>query len=216
MNRAEGIGTDLQAARVGALIRARRHSLRMTLQTLGQQAGVSVGYLSQVERNQANPSLSTLASIAQVLGLGVDYFIAAPKTQDAHSRAGERMRFSVGDSLISYERLHTEFPGNQLSSFLISIEPGYRSEPANHEGEEIIYVLEGALSLHIETETMVVAAGDSLHFRGNRNHSWANDTGEPVKLLWSGTLAMFRSNQDGPGFQSAGEPTTTAQAALSK
>ncbi len=43
---------DISAAKVGALIRARRHKLRMTLQTLGRQAGVSVEYLSQVERNQ--------------------------------------------------------------------------------------------------------------------------------------------------------------------
>lgn len=198
MNRLEGMTSRLQAARVGALVRARRHELRMTLQTLGRQAGVSVGYLSQVERDQASPSLSTLASVARALGVGVDYFIAAPNTQDALTRGGKRMHFSVNDSQVSYEQLHAEFPGNLLSAFLITIAPGYRSETATHEGEEVIYVLEGAVTLQIEDEVMVIGVGDSLHFRGNRLHSWANETDLPIRLLWAGTLTMFRSAQDGP------------------
>ena len=206
MNRAEGIVTNLQAAKVGALIRARRHSLKMTLQGLGQQSGVSIGYLSQVERDQASPSLSTLAAISRALDVGVDYFLAAPNAQEALTRSGERMRFSVNDSPISYERLHTEFPGSQLSSFLITIAPGYRSETASHEGEEIVYVLEGALTLRIEDDVMVVSAGDSMHFRGNRSHWWANETSATVRLLWSGTLTMFRSNQDGSAFQTMHGP----------
>ena len=204
MNRAEGIANNLQAAKVGALIRARRHGLRMTLQALGTQSGVSVGYLSQVERDQASPSLSTLASIARALGVGVDYFIATPNAQDALTRAGQRMRFSVDDSLISYERLHAEFPGNVLSSFLITIAPGYRSEVANHEGEEMVYVLEGKLTLRIEEEETAVGPGDSPHFRGNRSHCWSNETENPVRLLWSGTLTMFRSSADGSAFKSEG------------
>ncbi|WP_417581379.1 helix-turn-helix domain-containing protein [Pelagibacterium sp.] len=203
MNRAEGIAQSLQAAKVGALIRARRHDLRMTLQALGQQAGVSVGYLSQVERDQASPSLSTLASIARVLGVRVDYFIATPSAQDSLTRAGERMRFSVNDALVSYEQLHAEFPGNVLSSFLITIAPGYRSEAAHHEGEEIVYVVEGHLTLCIDGQDTVVGPGDSLHFRGNRSHSWSNETESPVRLMWSGTLTMFRSSSDGSALQTA-------------
>lgn len=193
----ERMASLLQAAKVGALIRARRHALRMTLQALGRDAGVSVGYLSQVERDQASPSISTLASIARALKVGVDYFIAAPSTQDALTRSGERMRFSVNDTRISYERLHAEFPGNVLSSFLITIAPGYSSEIASHEGEEIVLVLEGELTLLIEDEEMRVGPGDSIHFRGNRVHSWANNGTVPIKLHWAGTLVMFRSSQEG-------------------
>lgn len=201
----DAIASSLQEARVGALIRARRHALRMTLQVLGKESGVSVGYLSQVERDHASPSISTLAAIARALKVGVDYFIAAPSTQEALTRAGERMGFSVKDPRIKYERLHAEFPGNVLSSFLITIEPGYVSEVANHEGEELVFVLSGDLVLHIENDTMRVGAGDSIHFRGNRIHSWANEGMESVKLLWAGTLTMFRSSQEGSAFQ-----TTTA------
>jgi len=39
-----------------------------------------------------------------------------------------------------------------------------------------------------------MGAGDSLHFRGNRPHSWSNDTAHPAQILWTGTLALLRSS----------------------
>ncbi|GLQ54941.1 XRE family transcriptional regulator [Devosia nitrariae] len=180
--------------KVGALIRARRRQLHMTLQALGDAADVSVGYLSQVERDHATPSLGTLAQIARGLGVGIDYFIAAPTAREALTRASERQRFSIDGSSIIYERLGADFPGNVLSSFVMTVPPGYRSETVAHEGEEILYVLEGSITQRLDDQEMVMSAGDSLHFRGNRPHSWSNHTAEPAKLLWTGTLALFRSS----------------------
>jgi transcriptional regulator with XRE-family HTH domain len=179
--------------RVGALIRARRRQQQLTLMQLGEAAQVSVGYLSQVERDHATPSLATLAQIARALGVSIDYFVAAPVAQNALSRASARNRFSIDGSSIVYERLGADFPGNQLSSFLMTVPPGYRSETVAHEGEELLYVIEGAITQRLDGEEMVMEAGDSLHFRGNRPHSWSNHTDQPARLLWTGTLTLFRS-----------------------
>lgn len=191
--------------KVGALIRARRRQQHLTLEALGKSAGVSVGYLSQVERDHATPSLGTLAGIARALGVGIDYFVSAPTAQNALTRAGERNRFSLDGSSIVYERLGADFPGNQLSSFIMTVPPGYRSETVAHEGEEILYVLEGSITQRLDGEEMVMSAGDSLHFRGNRPHSWSNHTEQPARLLWTGTLALFRSTAK-PSRQVAGPP----------
>ena len=91
--------------KVGALIRARRRQQHMTLMALGDAANVSVGYLSQVERDHATPSLGTLAQIARALGVSIDYFVSSPATHNALTRAGERNRFSLDGSSIIYERL---------------------------------------------------------------------------------------------------------------
>jgi transcriptional regulator with XRE-family HTH domain len=179
--------------KVGALIRARRRQLHLTLQALGDVAEVSVGYLSQVERDHATPSLGTLAQIARALGVGIDYFIGSPSSEEALTRAGERRRFSLDGSSIIYERLGVDFPGNVLSSFIMTVPPGYRSETVSHEGEEILYVLDGAITQRLDDDEMIMSAGDSLHFRGNRPHSWSNHTDKPAKLLWTGTLTLFRS-----------------------
>jgi transcriptional regulator with XRE-family HTH domain len=180
--------------KVGSIIRARRRQRQMTLQDLGEAAGVSVGYLSQVERDRATPSLGTLAQIARALEVGIDYFIATPGPREALTRADERPKFSVDGSSVIYERLGAEFPGNVLSSFVLTVPPGYRSEVVSHEGEEMLYVLEGAITQRLDDEEMIMSAGDSLHFRGSRPHAWSNHTDAPAKLLWTGTLALFRSS----------------------
>ena len=177
---------------IGPLIRARRRQLSITLQELGEKSGVSVGYLSQLERDNATPTLGTLAQIAQGLGVGLDYFIAAPRPADALSVAANRPRFSIDGSSVVYERIGAEFPGSELSSFILHVPPGYRSETVSHEGEEIVFVLEGSVVQVLEGEEFRMKQGDSLHYRGNRPHGWYNDSGRPAKILWTGTLELFR------------------------
>jgi transcriptional regulator with XRE-family HTH domain len=193
---------SLSRPKVGALVRARRRQLHMTLQELGAAAAVSVGYLSQLERDLATPSLGTLTQVARALDVGIDYFIATPRASDALTRAAERESFSVDGSSIRYERLGAEFPGNVLSSFILTIPPGYRSETVHHEGEEIIFVLDGEMTQRIDGHEMLIRAGDSLHFRGNSPHSWSNDSSKPAKVLWTGTLTMFRSRAGRSAFRS--------------
>ncbi|WP_269930197.1 helix-turn-helix domain-containing protein [Aminobacter sp. HY435] len=187
--------------KIGALIRARRRQLSLTLQELCDAAGISVGYLSQVERDHATPSLGTLAQLARSLDVGVDYFISTPSMEDGRTRSSERNRFSVDGSSIVYERIAADFTGNVLSSFILNVPPGYKSETVSHEGEEILFILEGSITQRLDSDEMVLSAGDSLHFRGNRPHSWSNDTQKFARMLWTGTLPMFRSRTEHPALR---------------
>jgi transcriptional regulator with XRE-family HTH domain len=183
--------------RIGALIRARRRQLHMTLQALGDAAGLSVGFLSQVERDQATPSLGALAGIARGLGVEVDYFVATPSIGSGVTRAGGRLTFSLPGSSMMYQRLHTEFPGRGLSSFIMTVPAGHRSEMVHHEGDELIYVLEGEITQTVDGEAIRLSAGDSLHFRGSSDHSWANESDRPARILWTGTMSILRPRQEG-------------------
>jgi len=181
-----------QLTSLGPLIRRRRQQLALTLQGFSDRSGVSVGYLSQLERDNATPTLGTLAQIAQALDVGIDYFIATPRPVDALTTASDRPRFSIDGSSVVYERLGAEFPGSEISSFILHVPPGYVSETVSHEGEEIVFVLEGSVTQVLEGQEFRLQAGDSLHHSGNRPHSWYNDSDTPAKVLWTGTLALFR------------------------
>ena len=194
---------------LGPLIRSRRRNMSITLQDLSDRSGVSVGYLSQLERDNATPTLGTLAQIAQALGVGVDYFIATPRPADALTRADTRMRFSIDGSSIVYERIGAEFPGSQMSSFILHVPDGFRSETMRHEGEEIVYVLEGNVVQVLEGEEFRMMPGDSLHYRGNRAHAWYNDSGAPARILWTGTLELFHG-MPAPGGAMKREADTTS------
>ncbi|MDO9524408.1 MAG: XRE family transcriptional regulator [Gemmobacter sp.] len=178
---------SVQTPQFGGRIRELRHKTGLTLQTLADQAGISVGFLSQVERDKATPSLGTLASVAAALGVDVDVFIATPKPADSITRAGERPRFAIADSSLGYERLNTRLAGGNLSSLMIHIPVGYQSEVTSHTGEELIVVLDGTLRQTLGDAVIVLHPGDSLHFMGDTPHSFANIGDGPARLLWTGT-----------------------------
>lgn len=179
--------------RIGGLIRERRKQAKLTLQALCANAELSVGYLSQIERDQATPSLATLTQIARALGVGVEYFISVPKAEDALSLAEGRARFHIEGSSIVYEKLSTEFPGSQIAAYIMHVPPGYQSETVSHEGEEFLFILEGEITQWLGAEKMILGPGDALHYRGNQNHAWANRTDRPARILWTGRLTMFQT-----------------------
>lgn len=171
----------------GGRIRELRRKAGLTLQALADQAGISVGFLSQVERDKATPSLGTLAGLAAALGVDIDWFIATPRPSDSITRAGERPSFAIADTSLRYERINTTLPGGTLSSLIIEIPVGYASEVIAHTGEELIYVLQGTLRQTLGEAAFVLHPGDSLHFMGDTPHSFANVGDVPARLLWTGT-----------------------------
>lgn len=177
---------------LGALIRKRRKQLALTLQALCDDAGLSVGYLSQVERGQATPSLGTLAQIAQGLDVGLEYFITTPKPADSLTRSGARPQFSIDGSAMMYEAISTDLPGAELSSYLLHVPPGYASEVVSHEGEEIIFLLNGTITQTLGGQTLILQQGDSLHYVGSTPHSWSNETDTTTRILWTGTLSVLQ------------------------
>lgn len=171
----------------GGRIRELRRKAGLTLQTLADQAGISVGFLSQVERDKATPSLGTLANLASALGVDIDVFVAAPKLADSVTRAAERVRFAIADSSLGYERVSTTLPGGQLTSLIVHVPPGYRSEIVSHVGEELIVILDGTIRQTLGDAELILNVGDSLHFMGDTPHSFANIGDGPARMLWTGT-----------------------------
>lgn len=171
----------------GQRIRDLRRRAGLTLQALSDQAGISVGFLSQVERDKGTPSLGTLAQLASALGVSIEYFIATPKANDSITRSQERERFAIADSSLQYERLSTDLPGGTLTSLMIHIPVGYSSELTSHAGEELIVLLEGTVRQTLGDSTFVLNAGDTLHFMGDTPHSFANIGDVPARMVWTGT-----------------------------
>ncbi|MEM5471856.1 cupin domain-containing protein [Hoeflea sp. AS60] len=193
---------------LGKRLRARRRELSLTLKDVADGAGLSVGFISQVERGLTVPSLSSLASIAGVLRSHVTNFLAQPEGSSAYTRHDERPVYAVDKAALSYERLSTTFPDSVLNSVIVHEPPGYRSEPIQHVGEEMFFVLQGAITIEVENETTVLEAGDSIHFASTRRHSSWNHTTEPVTILHVCTMDVFGDNprQDQEPGNRAGHP----------
>lgn len=183
--------TEVTGFKMGQTIRSRRQKLKLTLQDVADAAGISIGYVSLIERDKAIPTFTTLSGIAQALGVGLEFFISRPSPNECVSHSTARQQFLLGPSQVRYERLSANFAGHELTSFIMELEPGYTSEIVTHSGEEVAYVLSGQLELNIDGDKMILNEGDSAHYDAMRPHGWANTSDQPVRILWTGTIDLF-------------------------
>lgn len=176
---------------LGNRLRDRRKFLGLTLKEVAVKAGLSVGFISQIERGIAAPSLSSLASVARVLGTDVREFLVQPSGEHSSTRRSERPVYAIGENSLTYERLSASFPGNVLRSVIVHEPPGHWSPPIAHEGEEIFFILAGALTVEVEGQRTVLEAGDSIHFASTRKHSTWNHTSSTTTILHTCTMDIF-------------------------
>ena len=181
-------------APLGERLRVRRKQLKLTLQDVADKAGFSVGFISQIERGITVPSLVSLVGVCRALDLEIGSFFQQPKNESPVTRHDNRLVYGLGQAgqaAVSYERLSASFPGNVLRSTLIHEPPGYRSEPMSHEGEEIFFIVSGALTIEIDGDRMILEAGDTVHFPSTRTHTTWNHTTEPTTIFHTCTMDVF-------------------------
>jgi len=176
---------------LGDALRSRRNELGLTMQFVADHAGLSVGFISQVERGLTSPSLASLASLAEVLKTDITSFLKQPPTTGQTTHEVNRLAYSVSGAGVSYERLSTSFPESKLHSVIVHAPPAHRIEPMSHRGEEMFYITDGEITIEIEGEAEILRKGDSIHFDSRRVHSIWNHSTRNATLLWCGTMDIF-------------------------
>lgn len=171
---------------LGGAIRAKRRQQELTLADIGQRSGLSIGFLSQVERGLAVPSDAALEAIATALGVASAYFVAAPAASALVTQV-KRRGFDGAHGDVRRAWLTMSFPGQELSATLAEIPPGFDGAAASHPGEEIAFVLEGTLICTVDGEALTLGVADSVHLRSAVRHSWSNPSDAPARILWAGT-----------------------------
>jgi transcriptional regulator with XRE-family HTH domain len=170
---------------IGRKIRKFRRDRGWTLEDLARQTDLSPGFLSQIEREQSYPSLSSLKAIADALEIPLSSFFILPVNTSIVARAHERRTFMIEGSEVSYSSLSGPIDGKRLEPLIVELPPHYEGPPAfTHEGEEFGYVLEGQLTIVIQNQEYHLRPGDSIHFLSQAPHTWKNCHAEPVKAIW--------------------------------
>ena len=187
---------DLQA--IGAAIRRLRHERRLSLRHLSSLSGLSIGFLSLVERGRSSPALTSLHAIAKALGTDVASFFArhSPVRESGPhphvTRAGDDYQLAIASSHRAYKLLSQRASSLVLEPMLVTIQPGGSiEEPYSHDGEEFAYVLSGRLRYVIDGTEHLLEAGDSIHFQSSVPHGIHNDGDSPVVAVWVVTPRLF-------------------------
>lgn len=179
---------------LGERIRQRRKVIGKTMQQVANEIGLTVGFISQIERNISLPSLASLCSVARALDAPVDLFLqnAPRRTHEIVSHIGERSLYRVGNPDRVYEFLERGFPDAKLNACITHVPPGFVSEVMVHEGEEFLYILSGEMIYDVDGVTYHLKTGDTLHFQSDHPHRSRNEGPIPATELWVGTMRLFQ------------------------
>ena len=177
---------------VGQRIRDLRRSRKLSLEATAARTDLSIGFLSQIERGLSSPSLRVLATIADVLGVGIAGLFGAKETDGTGSdaivtREQQRAELNLWRTGISKQLLSPAGSEGRLNLFLVHMEPGGSTgdELYTHDGEEAGLVIEGEMKLTVDSESWTLKQGDSFRFASRRPHRFNNPSGKAkAVVLW--------------------------------
>jgi transcriptional regulator with XRE-family HTH domain len=164
-------------------MRQLRKARGLTLAELGARTGLSHAFLSQVERGIARPSMTTLAEIAEALGIGTAALLSQPSTGFAQLVRRDAAPFVFERTEAAPVDVRALTGENALIKVLESVGHFGLSELMAHAGEEAIYVVEGEIEVGLGAETHVLRAGDVLNFDCSVIHTYRSVGSVPPRFL---------------------------------
>lgn len=183
----DGIGRRLATYRAARGIR---------VSDLARSVGVSPSLVSQIERGQSRPSVSTLFAMAEALALPVDAFFREPpeETPTEHTpmyphddryvvRRADRAVVDIRGG-VRWERL-TPTALRDVDFLELVYGPGAESSPTlyQHPGTEMVVVLSGRLDIYLAFECHRLEVGDSMQFSSARPHRYVNPTQQVTRAI---------------------------------
>ncbi|MFD0050483.1 helix-turn-helix domain-containing protein [Actinomycetes bacterium NPDC127524] len=151
---------------IGIKIRAIRNRKKITIAQMCEGTGLSKGFISNVENNNTSPSINTLSTIANFLGVPLPYLLLEKKQHMRVVRQEERTNSSFNNLKIE----HLASKGG-LRTMIVEFPPGASiGEPNSHEGEECHLVLEGKILAEQGEDSFIVEEGDSFSWNASVPH----------------------------------------------
>ena len=174
----------------GERFRRLRTRRGLSLAQVARATGVSVGFLSALERGQVRSSIATLRRIARFYRTNILSFFEAAEENPRLVRPAQRkiLETTPGVRMELLAWGHTA-----MEPHLFRIRPGGGSgESYAHEGEEFLHVLRGNFEIWLNGgEHYRLKPGDSLYFESSTPHRWKNPGRSEAWLLWINTPPTF-------------------------
>ncbi|ANT62478.1 MerR family transcriptional regulator [Salipiger sp. CCB-MM3] len=176
---------------IGRQVRDLRKRQRMTGAELAAQAGLSVGMLSKIENGVISPSLNTISVLAHALRVPLVQLFAGYEEERGciHVKSGqgvevERAGTRAGHQYHLLGHLGSNNSGVVMEPYLIVLDSESDLFPTfQHEGLEMLYMLEGLLNYRHGDQEYLLEPGDSLFFDADAPHGPGELVQLPIRYL---------------------------------
>ena len=178
---------------IGPTLRQARKAKSFTLKELSQLTGLSVAFISQVERGKTRPSLVSLLQICEKLDLEVRDVLDSGQQFELYRRGDEREVKSSGGGA-GYISLSNPFSEQKLDPFVYIVPSGYVSQTQPGEGldgEGFCYILSGSIDVQYMGSSYTLHATDSMHYDLSKTLLIANPYDTPARALWVTSVVLI-------------------------
>jgi XRE family transcriptional regulator, regulator of sulfur utilization len=161
-----------------------REEKKLSLEKVSEMSGVSKTMLSQIERGESSPTISTLWKIAT--GLKVTFTELVDKPMPDTALVHKDDVGPITEDSGKY-RIYLYYPyedGRRFEIYTIEIDPGGTliSEPHGEGTQEFLTVFGGTLSIRVGDDEYAVQYGSSIRFKADRPHSYRNLGSDMVRM----------------------------------
>lgn len=184
---------EAEQVQIGEKLRELRIQRNLTQEELADRCELSKGFISQVERDLASPSIATLVDMLESLGSNLQSFF----TDDSKEKVvfSPADLFEKPDDEAHHGKITWLVPTaqkNSMEPILLELEPGGETSiMPPHEGEEFGYVLAGRITLCVGKREYVVKTGGSFCIHPAAPHSLRTSGKAKAKVLWVSTPPSF-------------------------
>jgi len=171
---------------LGNKLKELRKQRNITIKELSSMTGLSIGFISNLERNQNSPSISNLQLICQALEINI-VNILDPATEKSTivTRKNDRNKmFTKEISPINYELIvpaHSELNGICI---IIEANSEFSKISWGHNTDEVGLITKGSMEIHLDENIFLLSEGDSIYIPKNTPHNYRNPSNEPSESYW--------------------------------
>lgn len=177
---------------IGNRMKELRMQYGLTQQELADRAELTKGFISQLERNQNTPSVTTLLDIIQCLGTTPAEFFADEEPEQIVFKESDYFEKINEETQSTVEWVVPNAQKNAMEPVRLTLKPGGTSEILDpHSGEEFGYVIKGTIKVNYGRKSYTVRAGESFYFKANKGHYIENTSGRDAVLIWVSNPPSF-------------------------
>ena len=172
------VGAAALSNQLGKTVQRLRKAYNLSLADLSEQSGVAKSIISQIERNETNPTLATIWRLAHALDVSIESILHGGEEGPFVERLsrGETPIFVSDDGLCRLAVIGWLKTVDWLQWYDFQAEPGgvLGSQPHPRGSIECLSVLEGELEVEVGEVVEIARAGETLRYRGDRPHAIRN------------------------------------------